>query len=107
MSLMDSGGQHSAVETALCLGARSAAQLQSLALRQGLSIAHLLAGAGWPGVTLFIAGLIRSARHCTFVRVLQVPEAWRGGPNAQPLLPLSFPALSPASQLSPPTPYSL
>lgn len=52
MSLMDSGGQHSAVETALCLGARSAAQLRSLALRQGLSIAHLLAGAGWPGVTL-------------------------------------------------------
>lgn len=30
----------------------------------------------WPGLTLFIAGLVRSARHCTFVRVLQVPKAW-------------------------------
>lgn len=83
---MDSGGQHSAVEASFGSGATSDAHLRSLALR--LSVAHLLAGTGWLGVTLLIAGLVRSL---TFVRVPQVPEAWGLTQMPSPLLFLSRP----------------
>lgn len=56
------------MEATLSSGATSAARR--------LNVAHLLAGTGWLGVTLLIAGLVRSSRHCTVPRVLQVPKAW-------------------------------
>lgn len=102
--LVDSGGQHSIVEAALNSGATSAAHLQSLALSQGLSIAHLLAGTGWLVVTLLIAGLGRSARHGTFARVQQAPKVWRWSQCSAP--PPYFLPSHPPSRLSPTTPYS-
>lgn len=99
---MDSGGQYSAVEAALGSGATSAARLRRLALRQRLSIAHRLAATERLGVTLLIAGLVSSARHCTSPRVLQVPKAW-GWSTIQLLLLLS----RPLTRLSPVPNYPL